>query len=300
MSGGVPSNEPYTVTFTTTPSPPLTLRVTNVTSNSIDLRWRQPTTLTEGRTVQYRIEYTDMLSTSGERMTELITVHSPDSLVNVRLQRLESGVTYKFNITTILNGVPSVQQAQVMRSTIPSYPVISRLTKEDNGIHVSFAQPKVGSCPYVKVFYSPGVNGTVRPVYGNITDGIFLLGAPLDPAYFIHARCVTNDIEGPQITIRASQNSLVPGPRDFVSQALFVAKPLICIIAGLGQHLIPNSVKPDECCGARPYYSGTHSCCGRNIIAIGRRRCCDRMAYVHHACQICRQGEIVNPCRREN
>uniref|UniRef100_H2ZN05 Fibronectin type-III domain-containing protein n=1 Tax=Ciona savignyi TaxID=51511 RepID=H2ZN05_CIOSA len=293
MSGGVPSNEPYTVTFTTAPAAPLLLQITNFTSDSVELRWDQPHKFREGQAIQYRIVYSDVLSTSGERMTEFITVHSPDSLVNVRLQRLESGVTYKFNITTILNGVPSLLQAQTIQSTVPPQPVINSVTQGDGGLYIIFSEPTVGRCPRVKVFYSPGLNGTtVTPVFGKITDRIFLPGAPWNPAYSIHARCVTNNLEGPELAILSSRNPS-SGPRDTEERV-----PLACLRKdGPGRPAGREKITPDACCGNRPYRSRTHSCCGNSLLPIGGRRlCCGTIPYIAPGRTCCENGNVAATC----
>ncbi|XP_078493320.1 fibronectin [Ciona intestinalis] len=293
MSAGVPSIIPYTVTFTTAPAAPLALQVINFTSNSVELRWDQPHKFAEGQEIQYRIEYSDVLSTSGERLTETVGVQSPDSLVNVRIQRLESGVTYKFNITTILNGVPGVLQSQTVQATIPPTPVISTLTNGDGGLYLTFATPPTGRCPRVKVFFSPGLNGSsVTPVYGRVTDTIFLPGAPWNPAYSIHARCVTNNLEGPEATILSSQNPAT-GPRDTEETV-----PLACLRRdGSGRASGREKVIPDACCAGRPYRSRTHSCCGSYLLRIGgRRMCCGVTPYVPPTRTCCGGGVIATSC----
>nr|XP_018669934.1 fibronectin isoform X2 [Ciona intestinalis] len=304
ISHGVSSIEPYIVTLTTKSLPPTELHVTTFDSNSVTLQWKQPRQqLTGNQEIQYLIEYADH---TDEYLSQTINAEHSSSFINARIQELESGKVYKFNVTTIVNGIES-NPAQVIQATVPPTPVVASIAQIGDGISLTFIEPEDGECPVVKVMYSPGLNGNnPKPVYVNISSTAFLEGVPRSSGYSIHTRCVAAAIEGPELTFPAStvvyedtaegleetarDEPPAPPPPGEGANARDAPPPppppgegansrdeqggstamvrLECLALGLGtgRPRPAEFIAPDACCGNRPYHTISHTCCGRFLL----------------------------------
>nr|XP_039257108.1 fibronectin-like isoform X1 [Styela clava] len=299
VSKNVKGYAPKTLTFSTAPAPPLRIRVTDYDHYSVTLQWAHAHKFTDFDEVQYMIEF----SSTPDGKTQFASVKNFkfDSQVVVQIQKLIPGTIYNFRVFTVLNGVKGAVPAEVEQTTIPLEPTLMKLiTGRDTGIKVAFGPPIEGGCPQVKVFYSPSVNGEkVTPKYYKLGETVEYSDVPTDGRYSVHARCVSLNVEGPELVVTPEtapgdvEEDDAKSERRKNDTPTNGKRPLLCAsLVSTNPNPKPDSIAPNACCNLRPYNTAERECCGNALLEKeGDRLCCDDKPYNKRFFMCCAEGE---------
>jgi len=301
-SHGVRSPEPFTVHITTEPQGKMDVDVTDFSSTTVTIAIKGRRKAEAGEE-EYVVRYNNVDDPESYIELEPFYGDSSTSIIHAEIAYLNPGMTYKLAVVRSPSSDEPEVVGEVIQTTIPQAPILVSHKALSEGIEVIYGEPDEGACPMLKVYTNPGSDRDAFRVKSNLYpmgQPVILSDVPTNRRYTVHARCVSSSVESNEVVFDSFDYENIQMTDIKPKLACQEIKEIFNDVSRSGaQPETPytnSTMKPNACCGIRPYVMELDSCCGDSLLRFNaepRKLCCGNHPYIVANYVCCEGSRLV-------